>query len=140
MRRTVVAFEGDEFDALYHTGWSVLAIGQATDVTDNLDLIAGDARVRPWAGGERLNYVTVEAEILVGPGNQQRVVNSSVRSESTSDHGGSTTNTIHPPRGAEAVDEPVVRPIRDLRLCWAACRRAIIDMLRRTEATKPNGF
>jgi len=66
VRLAVVAFEADEFDALYHTGWSVLAVGQARDVTDNLDLIAGDARVRPWAGGERRHYVTVEAEFLSG--------------------------------------------------------------------------
>jgi hypothetical protein len=66
VRSAVIAFEADQFDALYHTGWSVLAVGPARDVTENLDLIAGDARVRPWAGGERRHYVTVEAELLSG--------------------------------------------------------------------------
>jgi hypothetical protein len=66
VRLAVVAFEVDQFDALYHTGWSVLAIGQARDVTDNVDLIADDTRVRPWAGGERRHYVAVEAELVSG--------------------------------------------------------------------------
>jgi len=66
VRSAVVAFQADQYDALYHSGWSVLAIGQAKDMTDNIDLIAGDARVRPWAGGERQHYVTIEAEFLSG--------------------------------------------------------------------------
>ena len=66
VRSAVVAFQADHYDALYHTGWSVLAIGEAKDITENVDLFAGEARVRPWAGGERRHYVTVEAEFLSG--------------------------------------------------------------------------
>ena len=66
VRFAVVAFQADQYDALYHTGWSVLAIGRARDITENLDLIAGDARMRPWAGGERNHYVNIEAEFLTG--------------------------------------------------------------------------
>jgi hypothetical protein len=28
--------------------------------------VCGEARVRPWAGGERHNYVVVDAEFLSG--------------------------------------------------------------------------
>jgi len=66
VRSAVVAFQADQYDTLYHTGWSVLAIGEAKDITENVDLFAGEARVRPWAGGERGHYVTVEAEFLSG--------------------------------------------------------------------------
>jgi len=66
VRFAVVAFQADQYDARYHTGWSVLAIGQARDITENLDLIARDATVRPWAGGEREHYVTIEPELLTG--------------------------------------------------------------------------
>ena len=66
VRHAVVAFEVDHFDALYHSGWSVLAVGRADDVTDNLELIGGDGRVRPWVGGERDHYLAIEAEFLSG--------------------------------------------------------------------------
>jgi hypothetical protein len=66
VRFAVVAFQADHYDPLYHTGWSVLAVGQARDITDNVDLIATDPTVRPWAGGERQHYVTIEAEFVSG--------------------------------------------------------------------------
>lgn len=66
VRNAVVAFEVDSFDAVYHSGWSVLAVGQARDITDNLEIIGGDGRVRAWAGGERNHYVSIEIELLSG--------------------------------------------------------------------------
>jgi hypothetical protein len=66
VRNAVVAFEVDHFDAMYHEGWSVLAVGMAEDITDNLELIGGDGRVRPWAGGDRSHYVSIEIELLSG--------------------------------------------------------------------------
>ena len=66
VRLKVVAFQADHYDAIYHTGWSVLAVGQARDITENLDLVAGDGRVRPWAGGDRHHYVAVEADLVTG--------------------------------------------------------------------------
>lgn len=66
VRHSVVAFEVDQFDAHYHSGWSVLAVGRADDITDNLEIIGGDGRVRPWAGGDRDHYVAIEIELLSG--------------------------------------------------------------------------
>ena len=66
VRHAVVAFEADWFDALYHEGWSVMAVGRADDITDNLHLIGGDGQVRPWVGGEREHYLAIEAELLTG--------------------------------------------------------------------------
>jgi nitroimidazol reductase NimA-like FMN-containing flavoprotein (pyridoxamine 5'-phosphate oxidase superfamily) len=66
VRNTVVAFEVDEFDTLYHGGWSVLAVGRASDITENLELIGGDGRIRPWATGERDHYVCIDIELLSG--------------------------------------------------------------------------
>jgi uncharacterized protein len=39
-RRAVLAFEVDGFDAVYHTGWSVLIVGPARVVTDAAELRA----------------------------------------------------------------------------------------------------
>jgi hypothetical protein len=66
VRLKVVAFQADHYDEQFHTGWSVLAVGQARDITENLDLVARDARPRPWAGGERHHYVAIDAELLTG--------------------------------------------------------------------------
>jgi hypothetical protein len=66
VRHAVVAFEADDFDATHQGGWSVLAVGQAEDITDSLELFGGDGRVRPWAAGSREHYVSIEAELLSG--------------------------------------------------------------------------
>jgi hypothetical protein len=66
VRSAVVAFQADQYDSLYHTGWSVLAVGQAVDISETLDLDAGDATVRPWAGGERQHYVAIDVEFVSG--------------------------------------------------------------------------
>ena len=66
VRRAVVAFEVDHFDAVYHSGWSVLVVGQADDITDNLEMIGGDGQLRPWADGERDHYVAIQANIVSG--------------------------------------------------------------------------
>ena len=66
VRNAVVAFEVDSFDAAYRTGWSVLAVGKAQDITHNLEDIGGDGHVRPSATGERNHYVRIEIELLSG--------------------------------------------------------------------------
>jgi len=66
VRHAVVAFEVDHFDALYHNGWSVLAVGRAEAITDSRALVGGDGRVRPWADGERDHYVAIDAELVSG--------------------------------------------------------------------------
>jgi nitroimidazol reductase NimA-like FMN-containing flavoprotein (pyridoxamine 5'-phosphate oxidase superfamily) len=66
LRSAVVAFEVDAFDALYQSGWSVLAIGRSCDITDDLESIGGDGRVHAWAGGKRNRYVSIDIELLSG--------------------------------------------------------------------------
>jgi hypothetical protein len=66
VRHAVVAFQVDSFDAQFETGWSVLAVGQAIDVTDDVDVIGADGRVRAWVDGQREHYVAVDAELLTG--------------------------------------------------------------------------
>lgn len=66
MRDTIVAFEVDEFDARCECGWSVLAVGRAHEITDHLELIGGNGRVRPWVGGARAHYVAIDIEFLSG--------------------------------------------------------------------------
>lgn len=66
VRHAVIAFEVDWFDSVYHEGWSVMAVGRADDITDDLGVVGGDGRVRPWAGGDRAHYVAIDAEFLSG--------------------------------------------------------------------------
>jgi len=66
VRDAVVAFEVDQFDAMYHNGWSVLVVGRAHDTTNHLDLINGGAQVLPWAPGIREHYVAIDIEFLSG--------------------------------------------------------------------------
>jgi nitroimidazol reductase NimA-like FMN-containing flavoprotein (pyridoxamine 5'-phosphate oxidase superfamily) len=63
----VVAFEVDEFDPFFHTGWSVLVTGLAREVTDAAALVElRRAHVPRWApsGDERI--VEVSTEMLSG--------------------------------------------------------------------------
>ena len=43
-----------------------MAVRRADDTTDDLRLLDGDGRVRPWVGGERDHSVAIEAELLTG--------------------------------------------------------------------------
>jgi len=64
---TVMAFEIDAYDANARTGWSVLAVGCAREVTDERQL--ADLRtlgIAPWADGERTRYVRLCPEMLSG--------------------------------------------------------------------------
>ena len=77
VRHAVVAFEIDAFDTFEQNGWSVLAVGRATDITDDLQLIGDDGRVRTWVAGERDHYIAIDAEMLTG----RKII-------STADHSG----------------------------------------------------
>ena len=66
-RNAVVAFEVDDADPVDHSGWSVLAIGVARDLTDVLEQMTFDATEIPrWASGEGDRVVVVVAELLSG--------------------------------------------------------------------------
>lgn len=67
LHHAVVAFEVDDFDPLYHSGWSVMVTGVAEEVTDPCELhgLFGAPLAR-WAppGQERL--VAVAADLVTG--------------------------------------------------------------------------
>ncbi|MCX5107787.1 pyridoxamine 5'-phosphate oxidase family protein [Streptomyces sp. NBC_00378] len=63
-----VAFEVDHVDDALSQGWSVLAVGPASTVTDpdTLRRLAQHAHTRPWAGGEREMWVSIRSTSLTG--------------------------------------------------------------------------
>lgn len=62
-----VAFEVDDVDARTHSGWSVVATGTATPITDIDEIVAAaHPRRRPWARGDRGQFVKVTIEKVDG--------------------------------------------------------------------------
>ncbi|MFJ7199124.1 MULTISPECIES: pyridoxamine 5'-phosphate oxidase family protein [unclassified Streptomyces] len=63
-----VAFEIDHVDDALSQGWSVLAVGPASIVTDRdaVRRLARDAHSRPWAGGEREMWISIRPTSLTG--------------------------------------------------------------------------
>lgn len=65
--RAVVAFEVDQFDLLAGWGWSVLAVGFATEITDPDELAAARRLgLRPLAQGDRTHFVRIRPEFVSG--------------------------------------------------------------------------
>jgi uncharacterized protein len=67
VERAVVAFQIDHFDRSIGSGWSVMAVGLAEEITEPGEL----ARVqrlalRPFAGGDRPHFVKIRPEFLSG--------------------------------------------------------------------------
>jgi uncharacterized protein len=64
---TVVAFEIDGTDSIYHEGWSVLVVGRSAHVTDPAEL-DGLKRLRllPWAGEGRDLYIRIALDDVSG--------------------------------------------------------------------------
>lgn len=64
---SVVAFEVDEFDPLYHEGWSVLLVGVAEELTDpELLRRALKLPLAAWAPGPRDHVVCLQPEFVSG--------------------------------------------------------------------------
>ncbi|MGW0771120.1 pyridoxamine 5'-phosphate oxidase family protein [Streptomyces sp. NPDC002676] len=65
---TDVAFEVDHVDEALSQGWSVLAVGPASVVTDPeaVRRLAQRAHTTPWAGGEREMWVSIRPTSLTG--------------------------------------------------------------------------
>ncbi|WP_445281938.1 pyridoxamine 5'-phosphate oxidase family protein [Streptomyces sp. DSM 118148] len=65
---TEVAFEVDHVDDALSQGWSVLAVGPARVLTDPeaVHRLTQAAHTRPWAGGEREMWVSIEPTSLTG--------------------------------------------------------------------------
>ncbi|GGK76998.1 pyridoxamine 5'-phosphate oxidase [Planomonospora parontospora subsp. parontospora] len=72
-RRTVVAFEVDEFDPAARTGWSVTVVGHARAVEDPAEAarLAG-LPLTPWAPGTRDHFIVIATEQVSGRRIDQR--------------------------------------------------------------------
>lgn len=65
-RNTVVAFEVDDFDTLYHSGWSVMVTGESHEVTgDELEALA-DVPLTRWAPHGDGHVVAISTELISG--------------------------------------------------------------------------
>lgn len=67
VHKAFVAFEVDWVEPDWQIGWSVLVRGQARLVED-LDELKRLSRLPlvPWAGGEKSNYVRIDAQLISG--------------------------------------------------------------------------
>lgn len=64
---TVVAFEADEFDRAGRRGWTVSAVGRASEVTDPAERVEMTALSLPaWAPAEQSTYLRIRIELLYG--------------------------------------------------------------------------
>lgn len=63
----VVSVEVDDFDRMYHTGWSVLVTGVAELITDPRDIERiHRLPLQPWAPGSDLYFVRVPSTMVTG--------------------------------------------------------------------------
>lgn len=63
----VVAFEVDHIDEAMSEGWSVLVRGHARLIEDPEErIVAAQLDVEPWAGGARLNVISIEPFEITG--------------------------------------------------------------------------
>lgn len=66
-RNAVVAFEVDTFTADLRSGWSVVVLGHASEVTDDRELAEVRALdLRLWSPVRLDNYIKIEMEIVTG--------------------------------------------------------------------------
>jgi uncharacterized protein len=67
VRGTVVAFEVDEVDERNEEGWSVLAVGEAHEVTGEVaGHLVEEMSLHPWAPGTRSHLVRIHPDFLSG--------------------------------------------------------------------------
>jgi nitroimidazol reductase NimA-like FMN-containing flavoprotein (pyridoxamine 5'-phosphate oxidase superfamily) len=67
VNNTVIGFEVDEFDSAAHTGWSVLAVGQAYHIIDPDRLASLESRLpEPWATAHTTYTIAVPLTKLSG--------------------------------------------------------------------------
>lgn len=67
LRGTMVAFEIDETDTTYHTGWSVLVTGVAEEIDrpEDVEHVEG-LGLRPWAPGPKAHYLRIRPLTMTG--------------------------------------------------------------------------
>jgi len=67
LRHSVVAFEVDDVDPTYRSGWSVLVVGVADEVRDPAAVRRALALpLAPWAPGDRPQVVALQPEFISG--------------------------------------------------------------------------
>lgn len=67
VERAVVAFQVDHFDEDSASGWSVMAVGVAEEITSPDELRAAKAiGLRPFAHGDRAHFVKIRPEFVSG--------------------------------------------------------------------------
>ena len=67
LHNAVVGFEVDSVDEDAETGWSVLAIGHASEVNDEATVAAARrAGLRAWASDDRSRLIAVDPEVVSG--------------------------------------------------------------------------
>jgi nitroimidazol reductase NimA-like FMN-containing flavoprotein (pyridoxamine 5'-phosphate oxidase superfamily) len=67
MRNMVVAFEVDDFDPMYHSGWSVVVTGIASEITEPADVeaLSGTPMAR-WAPRGEEHLLAISTEMVSG--------------------------------------------------------------------------
>lgn len=66
-RNAVVAFEVDDFDPTYHSGWSVVVTGVAREVTDPDELASlADAPLTRWAPQGASRVMAIATDVISG--------------------------------------------------------------------------
>ena len=63
---TVVAYEADRIDQDSQLGWSVVVVGTARLMTDEIAAGRYRARLRPWVAGQAEDVITISAELVTG--------------------------------------------------------------------------
>ena len=67
LERAVVAFQVDHIDEASGSGWSVMAVGIADEITEPIEIKAAEAMdLRPFAAGDRTHFVKIAPEFLSG--------------------------------------------------------------------------
>ena len=67
LTNSVVAFEVDSYDGIYHSGWSVVVIGVAREITDEEELDQVRRLHLPhWAPGPADHFVCISTELVSG--------------------------------------------------------------------------
>jgi len=62
----VVAYEADEIDSDTRLGWSVIVVGTARLMTDDMAATRYRARLRPWIAGAVDDVITISTDLVSG--------------------------------------------------------------------------
>jgi nitroimidazol reductase NimA-like FMN-containing flavoprotein (pyridoxamine 5'-phosphate oxidase superfamily) len=67
LQNAVVAFEVDDFDPIYHSGWSVAVTGMATEISDPTDLDAAHGMpIARWAPRGDEAVLAISTDLVSG--------------------------------------------------------------------------